>query len=222
LGSSYFYLGQHDKAVAALQAAVRIKPDYADAWMNLGGAYRGLKQDYEAVTAYQEAVRIEPDDAVAWYTLGKLYFSQGRYGKTSKAYQTLRKLDASMADEFFNDVLKERWLQINVNSSGSVEFIDYKSITHVSESIVRVWTKIDIDKNDKAFLETRKVLREKGDLKYVMFYHEFNCVESKVRALSSAWYGEEMVLDGSHNDESPWEIVIPDTVYENLKNAVCD
>lgn len=222
LGASYDKLKQYDKALTAYQEAVRIKPDYPYAWYNLGVAYIDLKQYDKAVTAYQEAVRIKPDHADAWNNLGAVYFDLGRYGKTYKAYQTLRKLDASMADEFSDAVFKERWLQYSASDNGSVYFIDYKSITPVTETIIRVIAKIDINKNDKDFLKMREALREKGSLENAMDYVEINCVESKIRFLSTAWYGKEGMLHQNDYDDPTWEIILPDSIREHLKNAMCD
>jgi tetratricopeptide (TPR) repeat protein len=204
LGDAYHDLKQYDKAVTAFQEVVRIKPEYADAWNNLGHVYRELKQYDKAVTAFQYALRFEPDYVLSWYSLGVVYLNQGRSGKAYKAYQTLRKLDASMADTFSNAVLKERWLRYATSDGGSVYFIDFRSISPVSESIVKVWAKIDINKNDKDFLKMREALREKGSLENAMDYVEINCVESKIRFLSTMWYDKEGILDRSEVAPISW------------------
>lgn len=224
LGFIYHYdLKQYDKAVTAYQEVLRIEPNDFLAWYGLGDTYAHLNQYDKAVTASQEAVRLKPDLAEAWRLLSLIYFSQGRYGKTYKAYQILRKLDGLMADEFSNVMFKERWLRYSVSpADGSVNFIDYKSITPVSESIVRVWTKTDFDKNDKAFLKMREALREKGSLEYTMDHREINCVESKFRLLSIVMYGKEGALDQHDSDDLPWNIILPDSVGERFKNAMCD
>jgi len=221
LGTAYGMLQQYDKATTALQEAVRIEPKDVIAWRNLGFVYNALKQDDKAATAYQEMVRIEPKDAAAWAALSGTYFNQGRYGKAYKAYQTLRKLDALKADEFSDAVFKERWLQYSTSPGGSVYFIDYKSITYVSDSIVRVWEKINYDKNDEGFLEMQNILREKGSLEYIMYYEEINCAESKDRTLRTVAYGKEGLFYADDHD-NPWAIMPPDTIAERLKNAVCD
>ena len=45
--------------------AIRIKPDYAEAYSNLGNALKERGSLDEAVAAYREAIRIKPDFAEA-------------------------------------------------------------------------------------------------------------------------------------------------------------
>ncbi|HEX3730604.1 MAG TPA: tetratricopeptide repeat protein, partial [Opitutaceae bacterium] len=70
--------GETPKAIAELQAAIRLKPDYLEAHVNLGNAYANLpgRQD-EAVAEYQAALRIDPNYAQAHNNLGALRLGQG-------------------------------------------------------------------------------------------------------------------------------------------------
>jgi tetratricopeptide (TPR) repeat protein len=79
--------GKHEQAVQAFREAIRLKPDYADAWYNLGVANRESGQYQEAVQACREAIRLKPDDAEAWYNLGVAYARQGNRSKVMEAYQ---------------------------------------------------------------------------------------------------------------------------------------
>jgi tetratricopeptide (TPR) repeat protein len=49
-------------AIASYDEAVKIKPDYHQAWYNRGNALRNLGQFEEAVASYDEAMKIKPDD----------------------------------------------------------------------------------------------------------------------------------------------------------------
>ena len=62
--------GPSPEAIEAYREALRLKPDFADAWNNLGVAYGKLGRHQEAIEAYREALRLKPDDAAAWYNLG--------------------------------------------------------------------------------------------------------------------------------------------------------
>jgi tetratricopeptide (TPR) repeat protein len=69
---------QNEKATAEFQKAVELRPDYAEAWSDLGGMRR-LALDHEgAVQALKRAVALKPGDAVAQYRLGLLYLQDGR------------------------------------------------------------------------------------------------------------------------------------------------
>ena len=71
------------KAIEAFQRALRIDPEFAAAWPNLGNAYEA-GQSAEAIEAYQQALRIDPEDANAWYNLGLAYAKAGQSTKASR------------------------------------------------------------------------------------------------------------------------------------------
>jgi tetratricopeptide (TPR) repeat protein len=74
------YSAQNDaqKAVAALQEAVLLRPDFAEAWSDLGLARRATLNDAGALAAYKRAVQLRPTDAVAQYRLGAEYLRDGQ------------------------------------------------------------------------------------------------------------------------------------------------
>lgn len=100
-------LKQYEEAIEAYRQVLRRKPDYADAWYNLGICYGNLKKYGLAILAYEEAVRIEPEKAGAWFNLGVAYYYVEKREKVREIYQTLRKLDLAMADEYSNAVFTE-------------------------------------------------------------------------------------------------------------------
>ena len=57
-------------AEAHFREAVRLKPDYADAWDKLGQALFNQEKVFDAVTALKHAVLIDPRMTEAWYDLG--------------------------------------------------------------------------------------------------------------------------------------------------------
>ena len=62
--------GKLDEAVAEYRAAIRLKPDYAEAHYNLGIALTDQGKLDEAVAEYRAAIRLQPDYAEAHYNLG--------------------------------------------------------------------------------------------------------------------------------------------------------
>jgi tetratricopeptide (TPR) repeat protein len=75
---------QIDDSMVELRKAVRLRPDYAEAWSDLGGMRR-LALDHEgAVEALERAVALNPGDAVAQYRLGQLYLQGGDAVKAIK------------------------------------------------------------------------------------------------------------------------------------------
>jgi len=78
---------QTDKAMVEFQTAVHLRPNYAEAWSDLGGMRRLALDNAGAIGALQRAVALKPDDALAQYRLGQLYL-QG--GQAFKAVQHLK------------------------------------------------------------------------------------------------------------------------------------
>ena len=54
--------GRYAEAVGPYQEAVRLKPDYQNAYSNLGAALSILGRDREAIAAHHKALALEPDD----------------------------------------------------------------------------------------------------------------------------------------------------------------
>ena len=71
-----FKMGMHDKAIEACLEAVRLKPEFSDAWGFLGNQYVAVGLLDEAVRALSETVRLNPQDAIAWADLGDVYMQK--------------------------------------------------------------------------------------------------------------------------------------------------
>ena len=61
------------KAIEYLNNAIKLQPDYADAYVNRGIAYSNLGQYQRAIQDYNEAIRLKPDYAMAYYNRGLAY-----------------------------------------------------------------------------------------------------------------------------------------------------
>jgi tetratricopeptide (TPR) repeat protein len=57
--------GQYRASIAAAQAALRLRPGYAEAWNNIAAAYASLGQWDEAIKAAQQATCLKPDFQLA-------------------------------------------------------------------------------------------------------------------------------------------------------------
>jgi len=87
LGNFFYQKGRVDEAIPQFQAALSIRPDFAEAHHNLGLAnYQKGKMD-EAILEYQEALRIKPYYAEAHYNLGNALRQVGRLDEAITQYQ---------------------------------------------------------------------------------------------------------------------------------------
>jgi tetratricopeptide (TPR) repeat protein len=64
------------KAIAELNRAVSLRPDFAEAWSDLGVARKNILDDAGALAAEKRAVELNPADAIAQYRLGAEYLRQ--------------------------------------------------------------------------------------------------------------------------------------------------
>ena len=91
LGYLYDELGGKDnlqKAIAAYQKAIEIKPDKHEAYNNMGIAYRklgGKDNLQKAIAAYQKAIEIKPDYYGAYNNMGLAYNDLGGEDNLQKA-----------------------------------------------------------------------------------------------------------------------------------------
>lgn len=72
LGTLAAQLGRDEQAIAAFRAALRLEPDLAIAYTNLGMVYARRGEMAKARTAWQKALQRNPDDALAKRNLQRL------------------------------------------------------------------------------------------------------------------------------------------------------
>jgi tetratricopeptide (TPR) repeat protein len=78
---------QIDKSIEELEKSVQLRPEYAEAWSDLGGMRRLSLDSDGAVQALEKAVALNPHDSTAQYRLGQLYLQDG---ETLKALDHLK------------------------------------------------------------------------------------------------------------------------------------
>jgi tetratricopeptide (TPR) repeat protein len=66
------------KAISDLERAVALRPDFGEAWSDLGEAKKSLDDQDGALRAFRRAVEVTPDDPVAQTRLGLTLLNQGK------------------------------------------------------------------------------------------------------------------------------------------------
>lgn len=87
--------GHLDQARAFLQKAVKLRPDFAAARIELAGLFAAQKEDDKAVDEYIEAIREDPKADIPHYRLGQIYRQMNRLdlaGAELARYQELSRL----------------------------------------------------------------------------------------------------------------------------------
>lgn len=73
LGNFHSLCGFHDKAIVSYLRALKLDPNYLDAWTLVGHEYMAIKDPHHAIAAYRRAVDANPTAYRAWYGLGQAY-----------------------------------------------------------------------------------------------------------------------------------------------------
>ena len=77
-GVKFGRAGSFEQAAASFLQAIRLKPDFGDAYYGLGHAYFDLKRWQESIKALERAVEIDPKDVEAYAMMGEAYSNLGR------------------------------------------------------------------------------------------------------------------------------------------------
>jgi len=77
--------------------AIRLNPDFPEAWNELGHALKKQERYDESVKAYEEALRLRPNYVQALEYLGEAYVAMGRTDKARAVLARLQPLDQHQA-----------------------------------------------------------------------------------------------------------------------------
>ncbi|MGH6962520.1 MAG: tetratricopeptide repeat protein, partial [Dongiaceae bacterium] len=89
-------------AVAAYEAALRLKPEYAEAHYNLGIALQNLRQSARAIAAYRRGAELRPAHVGTFFNLGGELRSQGRLADAVVAFRQAIALKPDYAEAHRN------------------------------------------------------------------------------------------------------------------------
>lgn len=88
LGAAYERKDNPEKARVHFQEAVKLKPDFGEAYLALGNGYLSQRKfDTPAIEALTKATELLPDNYDAFYNLGVCYANSGKYTEAETAYR---------------------------------------------------------------------------------------------------------------------------------------
>jgi len=76
-----------DRAIAAFQDSIALRPDNAEAWLELAKAHNSRQQYDQGISAAKEATRLAPTDWMGWAVLGFSCISAEEYDQAIDAAQ---------------------------------------------------------------------------------------------------------------------------------------
>jgi len=62
---AYHQQGKYQECISAAQQAIKLRPNYAEAYNNIGSAYNSMEQWDKAIAPLEKAIAIKPDFQLA-------------------------------------------------------------------------------------------------------------------------------------------------------------
>ena len=84
LGLTLLDRGAYRESIGEIEQAVKLKPDYAEAYSALGAAWEGAGDTARAEGAYRESLMLEPGNPIALERFGHMRISQKRYAEAAR------------------------------------------------------------------------------------------------------------------------------------------
>ena len=80
-------LGRLPEAVASYRQALRIKPQFAEAYNNLGEAFKELGQLDQSLDSFEQALRLQPDFAASRWNRSSSWLLRGDFARGWTEYE---------------------------------------------------------------------------------------------------------------------------------------
>jgi Tfp pilus assembly protein PilF len=101
-GASNAGLMQFDAAIDSYKQALKIKPDYAEAYYNMGVALNDKGDPKAAIESYKQALKIKPDYAEAYNNIGNVLKDQGDLEAAIDSYKQAININPDYAEAYYN------------------------------------------------------------------------------------------------------------------------
>lgn len=100
-GQDEYKLEHFEKAIELFEKAVKIDPNFAFAWDNIGICYRKINNYDKALYAYQQSLEIDPIGMTALQNIPIVYMYKQEYMKAIEAYQQIAAIDKSNPEVYY-------------------------------------------------------------------------------------------------------------------------
>jgi tetratricopeptide (TPR) repeat protein len=102
LGTLLVAAKEYEAAITSYDQALKIKPDYHQAWYNRGYALNNLGRTEEAIASYDQALKFKPDLHKAWYNRGNALRNLGRLEEAIASYDQALKFKPDLHKAWYN------------------------------------------------------------------------------------------------------------------------
>ena len=99
-GTTHYFLGQYDQAMADFSKSIQIDPQDAKTYVNRGTVYLVQKQYDQAIADYSKAIQIDPQDATAYHNRGMAYAYHAQYEQAIVDFSKAIQIDPQFAQGY--------------------------------------------------------------------------------------------------------------------------
>lgn len=131
-GRNRFDAGDAKGAVDSYLLSIKLEPNSAEVYLNLGHAYLKLTKNADAIKAFKESIKLNPDQPESQYGLGVAAFRSNRYRDAADAFKKAATLSPSMAKAHYG--LSLAYQELGENS----KFLDeYRILERLDNSLAK-------------------------------------------------------------------------------------
>ena len=94
--------GDLDAAIDSYKQAIKVKPDYAEAYSNMGNSQTDKGDLDAAIDSYKQAIKVKPDYAEAYINMGNALSEKGELDAAIDSYKQAIKVRPDYADAYSN------------------------------------------------------------------------------------------------------------------------
>ena len=102
LGLAYRDSGKTDEEIQAYKQAIRLRPDFVNAFNRLGAAYVRVKKYGDAVEVYRQLSTLKPGDATAPNSMGEAYLELNRLPEAQESFRQSIRLKPDFGKAYYN------------------------------------------------------------------------------------------------------------------------
>jgi tetratricopeptide (TPR) repeat protein len=132
LGLTLYRLKKSEESLLMLYKAFTIKPDYVDAYYNIGNVFQSENKLSESIKFYNKAISLDPENSNAIYKKAIALFKQGKLDHSIEAYKACVSLAPNFAEAYNNmgicfynqKKLKEAIISYNKSLSINSEYVN--------------------------------------------------------------------------------------------------
>jgi len=175
-------LGKFKEAELLLRKAIELKPDYAEAHLNLGNILQGLGKFKEAAISTHKAIELKPDFVIAYLNLGNILKNLGQLEDAKLSYHKAIELKPDLTSAYFSISTLQYSNEDKIwrDQLFSDEILNKKS----KKSQVDIYfARANILHNKKKYDESSKYLKFANKLKIEINPSDSNFLINKSKAL---------------------------------------